>query len=196
MPGIRFTIPSPVQQVADDFNRANGALTGSTPTGARPWQIIGAGTVVPGIAANALKAISGTGNRLAVVALGRPNYDLQYRIASARAGTVIHGVAMQATDENDFVALNHRASETQASYVIARRRAGVVYPILDTGVAPKAGDYVHVRVRDGKNFTLTVNGMNLGTAVVDGWEAKSLAGFFLNGADTETSFDDFAAFVR
>lgn len=196
MPGIRFTIPTPVQQIADDFNRADGALGGSTPIGARAWQVIGAGTVVPGIAASALKAISGTGNRLAVVSLGRPNYDIQYRIASARAVTIINGVAMQATDESNFVALNHRVSETQAGYVLARRRAGVVYPILDTGVAPKAGDYVHIRVRDGKNFTLTVNGMNLGTAVVDGWEDKSLAGFFLNGADTETSFDDFAVFVR
>lgn len=196
MSGIRFTIRTTVADISDNFNRANGALSGSTPVGARLWQIIGAGTAVPGIVSNTLKAISGTGNRIAVVNIGRGNYDFSYRIAATPAVTIVHSVALQATDESNYVAVNHRVDGITPGYVIARRASGVVSPVLSTGVVPMAGDFVKVRVRGGKNFTLIVNGVILGTAVVDGWEAKVLGGFMINGADTDTAFDDLEIVLR
>lgn len=196
MTGYIMTIPSPTPDIGDSFNRADGALAGATPTGSRAWQISGAGTTVPGIADGALKALSGQGNRLAAVTVGRRNYDVRYRIAAANTGTIVPSVALQATDDGNHVALLHRLNAGLPQYVIARRRDNVVQDLLQTNVVPRAGDYVLMRVRGGNSFTLVVNGVVLGSAGVTGWEDKSLVGFSFNAMDTVSSFDDFQVFLR
>lgn len=195
MRGVRLVVRSLIADIVDTFNRANGPLTGLTEVGGRTWQIMGGSSTVPGISNKTLKAISGSGNQIAAVSHTGPDYDISYRIAAVRAPSMVPSAGLEITDINNHVLISHRFDVNTPEYVIYRRLSGVLNVALRTGVAPGVGDSVYLQVR-GATKTLIVNGIQIGTVELAGWENKNLAGFVVNGADTDSAFDNFAIYER
>lgn len=181
---------APTPTVADDFNRADGAL-GTTSVGAKPWA--NTGSSVMSIVGNQVKVTSGAGIGASLVPVDSPNgtFKATLKAVSGSAATMISGLAFRATNDASCLMVALRSSSTVAEYTLSSRSAGTTTTVFATGIVPAAGDVVEV-VLDGDSIVVKINGTAQPAQTVTAFNTVAKGGFYHHGNDTTTAWDDFS----
>lgn len=195
MAGVRFIIRQVMADIADNFDRADGPLSGSTPIGAKPWQSVGNSTAVAGTVSGRLRATSGTGNKMYYIDAGRSDYDMTYTIRDVRNVSVVPSAVFAALDDQNHWSVAHRADVSVPEYKIFRRLSGSLFPVLSTGVVPAPGDRVIIRKR-GIAVELLVNDVSIGSLNMTADSDRTRVGFNMSGDDQVSAFDDLQVYLR
>jgi len=195
MPGVRMKVRGVLGNVYDNFTRNSDPIQGSvTPVGSKTWIKQSTGDVVVKTAAGAIVAASGAASDMYLINAGSALYKVSFTVSAIRTNSGIPSFVFRATDEADHIAVALRSNTVTPQYTLLRRRAGVNYNVLETGVVPKSGDRVTI-VALTETISLYVNGVLLGSSLIDGWLDKPLLGWRMFGTDTVTSFDDLSIFT-
>jgi hypothetical protein len=192
----------PVSQVvdlyADNFGAANGTLAATNAadgSSSTAWAFSdgGSGGVISR-ASGVAKATAGTGTILALLTTGASDGSCHVTL-SARAAAdtgVVAGIAIRATDANNYLQVSTRQSGSVAGYTVVARVAGAGTNLITTTKVPQAGDVIKVAF-NGQFVSLYVNGVLLGTGVCNttalgsGLVANTKHGIFGNFAVDPTS---------
>lgn len=183
----KLLIPS----VADDFNRADGPLTGSvTPDGGRTWTA----PVAVRISGGQVSMADVTTNQPVTVPASGSNYEVQAVLAAvgSTGGTSGGGLLVRSTPSKGFAWLSTRISAGAVGYQFWQNANGANVAIgTSYGVAPKAGDVIKVRAK-GATLTAWVNGVLACTATTDLVTGTDI-GFMAHTQGTESRWDSFSA---
>jgi hypothetical protein len=183
---------------ADNFGAADGTLAAATAgdgSSSTTWAFSDGGTGgVMGRVSGVAKATAGTGTILALLTTGQADGACHVTL-TARPGTdtgVVAGMAIRATDANNYLQVSTRQSASVAGYTVVARVAGAGTNLITTTKIPTAGDVVKVAF-NGQFVSLYVNGVLLGTGVCNttalgsGLVANTKHGVFGNFAVDPTS---------
>jgi hypothetical protein len=183
---------------ADNFGAADGTLAAATAgdgSSSTTWAFSDGGTGgVIGRVGGVAKATAGTGTILALLTTGQADGACHVTL-TARPGTdtgVVAGMAIRATDANNYLQVSTRQSASVAGYTVVARVAGAGTNLITTTKIPTAGDVVKVAF-NGQFVSLYVNGVLLGTGVCNttalgsGLVANTKHGVFGNFAVDPTS---------
>lgn len=190
---------------ADDFNRANGALT-TTATGGLPYVVFGgAGDAVFGVVGNQAALTAGTGSAgYCLVDSGAARGVLEITVPTQDSG--YGGVAFRFQDvQNNFVL--SRVSASDFTYRLVKRIGNTVTVVkVFTGVTMASGDVIRIDDRVLGALKVYVNGVlqfdqSLDTTVsVNEISSASFAGLYLGSTNIATTADnvrfDNASYLR
>lgn len=183
----RFYAPT----LVDTFNRADGALLGSTTSyGGGVW----AGQSGPLIASNRVSMASVTANGPIYLPAGNANHEVRATLAEVGStpATAAGGVVVRHTSAAAYVWLNTRISSSVAGYKFWQLSAGVNAGIgTEYAVAAAPGDVLKVQII-GTTLTAWVNGVLACTATTV-HATGSGAGFLTHTSGLATRWDDFSA---
>lgn len=187
---VTASTTAPTPTVADDFNRADGAL-GTTSVGEKTWA--GTGASVMSIVGNQVKVTSGSGIGAALVPVDSPDgtFKATLKAVSGTPSTMISGVAFRATNDASCLMVALRSSPTAAEYTLASRSGGTTTTVAASGVVPAANDVVEA-VLSGDSIVVKVNGNAIITQTVATFNTVAKGGFYHHGSDTVTAWDDFS----
>lgn len=183
----------------DDFEAANGTfLDGrALPRGGAPWTMSRAtdtttrGVIQSGVA----KAAAGTGSTLVMFNPGFTNFDIVATLA-ARATSPVPSITFRSKSVDETYQLALRTDTATPNYSIWRRLStGTGSLSLASGVAPAAGDRIHLSMREGV-ATVRVNGVQIMQATLSSYADQTGVGMNFNGTDVTTGFTDFNYYGR
>lgn len=186
-------VPSNVT-IADDFNRANAALTGSsTTTGAKTWTT--SGTAVVGIVSNAVKVTSGTGNSVTQVDTGFADGDVQATLTavSGTVTTMISGLVLRYVDDSNYLSVQIRrnTASTDRVWALVERVGNVATVLASSELLPAAGAITKAELRGSSVRVLVA-----GTEVIPATDVTLLTstrhGLYYNGTDTVSTWDNWS----
>lgn len=173
---------APSIEVADDFNRADGAL-GNTPTGNLPWQTLNGSTW--GVIGNQAGATATSGNALAVVDTASPDGRVGATVVTKDGGT---GIAWRVVDANNFYLLLWSTAQSGAIYKCVN--GGYEQIGMTANIGSGSTDHFVIEVA-GPTFTI-YRGNSL-TEVAQVTDSTHTTGKFGLRADaTSGRFDDFS----
>lgn len=189
--------------VADNFNRADAQLHGSTTsTGGATWTTIVAGTagaaadqvLIVGQAAQRTSAASNGG--VSYVNVGASDCTIEVTVTALNAAAASRGggPAVRVSTDGSFFWLNTRVNSTTQGWGLYRQDAAgsAVLVASNAGVTPTIGDRVRL-VCSGATITAFVNGTQV-LQVTDATlnQTSQLAGMYFNFSGGDTRMDDFA----
>ncbi|WIV42597.1 hypothetical protein [Glutamicibacter nicotianae] len=194
MAGIRMKLRSIAAPILDTF-ATGGALIGApTMFGGKTWTKVGTETTVTTKAGGEVKATSGSGNVPITIPTGSANFEFAFTLTAVRTPSSIAAAVFRVSDSTNHYTLLLRTDTNVPQYAVASRSSNVLTMLLETGVAPSAGDTVRVTIQNHV-LRLYVNGVQLGGAIALGaYGQYQNAGLLFNGLDPDTGFGDFAIY--
>lgn len=172
---------------SDDFNRADGAI--GTSTSGHVWNSI-SGTWA--VLSNKARESIGTGNRLVVLDLARPDIEVEVEVTM---GASIAGIALRAIDASNFLMLQLSVPSNHLMFRKLDTASFVnLWSITSFGVVN--GNTYKLGVRAfGRNFRFYVDGTQRGeytatTADYTKFGAVTKHGLYV-GTDSAARFDNF-----
>lgn len=192
--------PTSTARVHDTFTRVDSATTmGNSEAPGTPWQqfVSGVGTTTTwGITSNKAYQVSNTGSptfALSVVPTMVSDVDISTKIAIGAGGGSITGIALRATDKDNFVSI--RLDETGDSVFVRKVIAGTGTTVatFSTPIATSTSYTLRV-VAKGTQIQVYLNGTLVITTTVAEQVNERLHGLFAAGGTFGTTFnyDDFS----
>lgn len=182
---------TPVVIAADDFNRADSASLGTTPTGGKSYVTMG--TVSPQIVGNTLGVTSVTSIAGVVIDAGVTNYTVQAKIAALGSGAAAQqgGLLFRGVDATNWWWLSTRKDASTAGFDIYKNVGGTTTRVTTTATGtPTVGQVLKVVV-SGTTYTAFVDGVQIAQVIGDSaLSAGTRAGFCFGASGTATRWDD------
>jgi len=185
---IEVSEESYVAILSDDFNRANGAA-GSTPIGAKAWQVDGQAGTTATIASNRLTITgiaSSTGNAFvdAGVANGR------YKLTIAATGPNHQGaVIFRHVDAANEVILALRTAAADNRYRIMRRVSGTATVMATLTQLSTDGDVIQIDL-SGQDVSIRINDVLAWSGPINYHTTATKFGINASSADLSLAVDD------
>lgn len=189
--------PPPLTEIADDFNREDGAL-GLTSVGSQPWKPTAGSSQMAVIGGNRMVNTESTIRRSVVVPpSGSQDYEVSARIAGIGSAPADKSMAICArvTSYNSYVYLSvraHSGAEGASIWKQAGDSTLVQLGTANTSVKSAVGQVWKLRVQ-GNTLTAYVDGVQVITVTDASIPQSGDAGLLLSGGTSSAcAWDDFS----
>lgn len=171
----------------DNFNRAAGALAGTSAVTGQVWSAGSTGGAASSITASGTVTPFCTGgNDYNCIDVGVADYTLTCTLTAF--GTSFPGLAVRYVDFNNHL---HLQVQNSTSYVLEKKVGGSFTAVQTISVSPTAGDILAITLL-GSSVTVKINGTTQFSGTVTGISTSATkTGIGGPTAHTPATFDDF-----